>query len=142
MNNMPSAAVEVEIPFYDVDVVGVVWHGHYLKYFEQARGALLRHIDFDYPKMRETGYVWPVVKCHVKYIRPAMYAQRVKIKAQILEYENRLRIAYLITDVANSETLTKGETIQVAIDTKTSELQLVSPPLLIEKIEKVMNEQD
>ncbi len=141
MNCMPSATVELEIPFYDVDAVGVVWHGHYIKYFERARGALLRKIDFDYPKMSEIGYMWPVVECHVKYIRPAMYAKRIKIEAQILEYENRLRIAYLITDAANSEKLTKGETIQVAVDIKTKELQLVSPQPLISRIEKVINEE-
>ena len=26
-----SVAVEMEIPFHDVDTMHIVWHGHYLK---------------------------------------------------------------------------------------------------------------
>ena len=37
-----AAEVEVEVEFQDVDPMGVAWHGHYLKYFERARCALLR----------------------------------------------------------------------------------------------------
>ena len=61
MKKSISAFVDVEVPFHDVDVMGVVWHGHYLKYFEQARTALFQKIGFDYPQMSEIGYVWPVV---------------------------------------------------------------------------------
>jgi acyl-CoA thioester hydrolase len=140
MKNKPGAAVELEIPFHDVDIMGVVWHGHYLKYFEQARDTLLRRIDCDYPQMCELGYMWPVVKCNIKYIRPVRYAQRIKIEAQMMEYENRLRIAYIITDVTNGEKLAKGETIQLAIDMKTKELQFVSPQQLVARVEKAINE--
>jgi acyl-CoA thioester hydrolase len=35
------AEVEVEVPFHDVDLAGVVWHGHYMKYLENARWALM-----------------------------------------------------------------------------------------------------
>ncbi len=135
-----SADVELEVPFHDVDVMGVVWHGHYLKYFEQARSALLKKIEFDYPQMSELGYVWPVVECHVKYLRPIRYAQRIKVDVQVVEYENRLRMAYMITDMKTGEKLTKGETTQVAIDVKTQELQFVSPRLLVDKIEKANHE--
>ena len=37
-----QASVELEVPFHDVDVMHVAWHGHYVKYFELARCALLR----------------------------------------------------------------------------------------------------
>jgi acyl-CoA thioester hydrolase len=132
-----SADVELEVPFHDVDVMGVVWHGHYLKYFEQARSALLQKIGFDYPQMNEIGYVWPVVECYVKYLRPIRYAQRIKVDVRVVEYENRLRMGYIITDMNTGEKLTKGETTQIAIDVKTNELQFVSPRPLIDKIEQV-----
>ena len=34
--------VELEVPFHDVDMLQLVWHGHYYKYFELARTQLLR----------------------------------------------------------------------------------------------------
>ena len=140
MKKSISAFVDVEVPFHDVDVMGVVWHGHYLKYFEQARTALFQKIGFDYPQMSEIGYVWPVVECYVKYLRPIRYSQRIKVDVQMVEYENRLRLEYLITDRNTGEKLTKGETTQVAIDINTKELQFVSPRRFIDIVEQVSNE--
>ena len=36
-----QAEIELQVPSFDVDMMEVVWHGHYVKYFEQARCALL-----------------------------------------------------------------------------------------------------
>lgn len=135
-----SAVIELDVPFHDVDVMGVVWHGHYVKYFEQARTALLRKIGFDYPQMCEIGYVWPVVECHIKYLRPIRYMQRIRVEVQMVEYENRLRMAYSITDAVTGEKLTKGESLQIAVDMKTHELQFVTPQPLLDIFERVKNE--
>lgn len=130
-----QAEVLLEIPFHDIDVMGVAWHGHYVKYFEAARGALLRAFDYDYPQMRDSGYAWPVVECQVKYIRPATYGQQVRVTARLIEYENRLKIAYEILDAASGERLTRGHTVQVAVDAVSGELQFVSPAALITRLE-------
>jgi acyl-CoA thioester hydrolase len=129
-----SAEVEIEIPFFDVDPMAVAWHGHYVKYFEVARCAMLRKIDYDYPKMHESGYLFPVVELYLKYVNAARYGQLVVVAAELLEYENRLKIGYRIRDKATSQRLTKGWSVQVAIDAKTRELQFISPKILIEKL--------
>jgi acyl-CoA thioester hydrolase len=130
-----STTVKVEVPFHDVDAMNVAWHGHYIKYFEIARCALLRMFNYDYPQMKASGYLWPVVECHLKYVRPALYAQQLNIAATLLEYENRIKIAYEITDAASGERLTKGYTVQLAIDANTLELQFVSPPVVLANLE-------
>ena len=129
-----SAEVEIEIPFFDVDPMAVAWHGHYVKYFEVARCAMLRRIDYDYPKMHESGYLFPVIEIYLRYAKPARYGQVVLAAAELLEYENRLKIGYRITDRASGERLTKGWSVQVAVDAKTRELQFVSPQILVEKL--------
>ncbi|HNB42585.1 MAG TPA: thioesterase family protein [Rhodocyclaceae bacterium] len=129
-----QAEVRLEVPFHDVDVMGVAWHGHYVKYFEAARGALLRALDYDYPQMRDSGYLWPVVECQLKYVRPARYGQVLRITARLVEYENRLRIVYEVFDAASGERLTKGHTIQVAVAAENEELQFVSPDVLLNKV--------
>jgi len=129
-----SAEVEIEIPFFDVDPMAVAWHGHYVKYFEVARCAMLRKIDYDYPKMHESGYLFPVVELYLKYVNAARYGQAVVVAAEILEYENRLKIGYRIRDKASGQRLTKGWSVQVAVDAKTNELQFVSPKVLVEKM--------
>lgn len=128
------AEVQLEVPFHDVDVMGVAWHGHYVKYFEAARGALLRALGYDYPQMRDSGYLWPVVECQLKYVRPARYGQVLRITARLVEYENRLKIAYEVFDAASGERLTKGHTVQVAVEAETQELQFVSPAALLDRV--------
>ena len=54
------AETETQVQFFDLDPMEVVWHGHYVKYLEIARGALLDSIDYNYPEMRDSGYLWPV----------------------------------------------------------------------------------
>jgi len=131
-----TASAVVEVPFHDVDAMNVCWHGHYLKYFEIGRAALLRVFDYDYREMQASGYHWPIVEVHLKYVRPAIYGQQIEVRAQLLEYQNRLKIAYEIVDAVSGGRLTKGYTIQVAVDAATQELQFVSPPVVIEKLER------
>lgn len=130
------AEVTVDVPFHDVDVMEIVWHGHYVKYFELARCALLGRIDYDYPQMRASGYAWPVVECYLKYVRPARYGQRLTVRSMLKEYENRIKIEYEIVDQQSGERLTKGFTMQVAVDIATKELLFASPSCLIERVEK------
>ena len=131
-----ATSVEVEVPFHDVDAMNVAWHGHYVKYFELARCALLRRFAYDYPQMQASGYLWPIVECSLKYVRPARYSQRLRVEAKLVEYENRIKIAYLIRDAASGERLTKGHTTQVAVDADTGELQFVSPAVVFAKLER------
>lgn len=129
-----KTTVEIEVPFHDVDAMEVAWHGHYVKYFEIARCALLRRIDYDYPQMKESGYLWPIVDLQVKYVRPSLFAQRILVEAKLVEYENRIKVAYEIRDFASNERLTRGSTIQVAVCAKTRELQFVSPKVLTDRV--------
>jgi acyl-CoA thioester hydrolase len=131
-----EAEVEVEVEFHDVDAMEVAWHGHYVKYFERARCALLRLIDYDYPEMRRSGYFWPIVDCRLRYVAPARYGQRLIARATLREWENRLRIDYRIRDAAGGAKVTTGTTIQVAVAIATGELQFVSPPALLDKLER------
>ena len=56
-----TAEVELTIPFHDVDMMGVAWHGNYFRYFEIAREALLNQFNYGYRQMKASGYLWPVV---------------------------------------------------------------------------------
>jgi acyl-CoA thioester hydrolase len=129
-----SASVRIQVPFHDVDAMEVVWHGHYLKYFELARCALLDAIDYNYPQMRDSGFLWPVVDLKVRYARPATFAQLIEAKATLVEWENRMKIDYLVSDGATGERLTQGTSIQVAVSLATREMCFVSPPVLFEKL--------
>ena len=131
---MIEAEVVIEIPFHDVDIGGVAWHGHYVKYLEIARCELLDKFDYNYPQMKASGYAWPVIDLRIRYPRPLYFQQKVRVKARLDEWENRLKISYLIEDLGTGQRLTKACTVQVAIDLKTTEIQYVSPDILYQKL--------
>ena len=112
----------------------VVWHGHYAKYFEIARCTLLDKIDYNYPQMRDSGYAWPVIDLNIRYAQPAVFGQIITVKAHVVEWENRLKINYLITDKNSGLRLTKGHSVQVAVNMQTKTMCFASPRILFEKL--------
>ncbi|RRV09392.1 acyl-CoA thioesterase [Pseudomonas sp. v388] len=130
---------EIVVPFFDVDSMNIVWHGHYVKYLEVARCALLDHIGHNYNQMLESGYGWPVIDLQLRYVRSAVFGQKLNVRASLVEWENRLKINYLITDAATGERLTRASTVQVAVDKHTREMQLASPPVFIEAVQKALS---
>ncbi len=137
MNKSPSrwsAESEIRVQFFDLDPMEVVWHGHYVKYLEIARCALLETIDYNYAQMKASGYAWPVIDVHLRYIDSATFGQRLKLRAEIVEWENRLKIAYLVTDARRGCRILRANTTQVAVDMATREMCFVSPAVLFEKL--------
>jgi acyl-CoA thioester hydrolase len=130
-----SIEIEVQPAFYDVDALQIVWHGNYVKYFELARSALMESIGYNYFEMRESGFVWPIVELQVKYVKPSMLQQKLIVKAEIVEFECRLKIRYRITDKLSGVRLTEGSTTQVAVDAKTNEMLFVCPKALTDKFD-------
>jgi acyl-CoA thioester hydrolase len=129
-----SCEIEVVPAFFDLDPMDIVWHGHYVKYLELARCALLERFDYGYPQMRESGYAWPVVDMRLKYVRSATFGQKLRVRAEIVEWENRLRIEYLISDAQTGAKVNSASSIQVAVDMSTREMCYVCPPVLWRKL--------
>lgn len=132
----PDLSLEIEVTpaFCDIDVMEVVYHGHYVRYLELARTALLAKFDYDYPRMRDSGYAWPIVDMRLKYVSPAIYGQTLKVRARVVEWENRLRIEYVMRDARNGRKVNTAYTIQVAVDLATREMCFVCPPVLWQRL--------
>ena len=129
-----SCEIEITPAFYDIDVMEIVYHGNYVRFLELARSALLAKFDYDYPRMRDSGFGWPVVDMRLKYVRPATFGQNLKIRATITEWENRLRIDYLISAALTGKKVNTAYTIQVAVNMATREMCFVCPPVLWERL--------
>ncbi len=126
--------VEIEVPFFDIDLMKIVWHGHYAKYFELARCALLSKINYDYMQMRDSGYTWPIIDLRIRYIRSAIFGQKLIVRAEITEWENRLKIVYQINDKLTGHRLTRGHSCQVAVDMTNGEMCFESPAIIWHKL--------
>jgi acyl-CoA thioester hydrolase len=133
-----QAEVEMLVPFFDVDSMDVVWHGHYVKYFEVARCALLERIGHNYSQMRDAGYAWPIIDVQLRYMRGARFNQRIVVRANLVEWENRLKIHYLISDAETGERMTRGSSVQVAVEIASREMLLASPKVFVEAVERAL----
>ncbi|WP_426161758.1 acyl-CoA thioesterase [Pseudoduganella sp. R-34] len=128
------AEVEIDVQFFDLDPMEIVWHGNYVKYLEIVRCALLDKIGYNYPQMKASGYAWPVIDMQLRYVSPAVFGQKLKLRADLVEWENRMKIDYLITDAASGQRLNRASTTMVAVDIATKEMCFASPPVLFEKL--------
>jgi acyl-CoA thioester hydrolase len=133
-----SEQIACEVAFHDVDLAQVVWHGHYLRYLENARWALMRAIQFDLHDMLESGFLWPVVDLRVKYVRAARYQDRLQVRASLVDWQERLTINYLITDEGTGERVVRAQTIQIAVRPPDNEMLFGMPACLTDRVERYL----
>ncbi len=125
---------EIIVPFFDVDSLMIVWHGHYIKYLEIARCAFLAKIQHDYNVMRQTGYAYPIVKLDLKYIKPASFGQKIEVHMAVIEFESCFKVRYRIIDQQTGELLTKATTTQAAVCIETGQMQFQTPAVFQQAI--------
>ena len=136
---MKKFRYEFQVPFYDVDSMRVVWHGNYVKYFEEARCAFFESLGMTYLEMEEAGFLLPVVSLEIKYIRSCVFGQHVGIDVALDDdYENLLKLRYTVVDLKTGTKLCKGVTRQAAIDRETRELLFELPPKFVERLRKAL----
>lgn len=129
-----SAETFIEVPFYDLDPMNVVWHENYIKYLEVSRCDLLSKIGYTYDDMKSDGFAYPVATMDLKFIKPSTFAQKLKIVTEILDVEPALNIKYEIFDAETNEKIFKAKSMQICVDIKTRESAYAAPERFIEKL--------
>lgn len=113
---LASTAVELLVPFHDVDALRVVWHGHYYKYMEVARTQLLRERGIDGPELHAMGYALYVIETKCRHVFPLRYGDRFRVDARVLDADNRVNLAYEIHNLSQDRRSAKGTTTLVTTD--------------------------
>jgi len=135
------AEAEITVEFFHCDPLRVVWHGNYINYFETGRRTLLEKIGYSYCEMEETGFSFPVIEISAKYIKPLLFRDTARVKAVLVEYENRLRIKYEIRNTQTGVLTTKGASTQMAYNMKTNDSCFVCPQILLDKVEAAIRKE-
>jgi len=130
--------VPVEVAFHDVDLAQVAWHGHYLKYFENARWALMARIGHTLQDMLDAGESWPIVDLEVRYINAARFGDRLVVRASLVEWETRLVIHYLATRADDGQRVARARTVQVAVDMPGGELRFALPAPFVTRVQAAL----
>ena len=137
---MLSVDTAITVPFFDVDSMNIVWHGHYCKYLELARCNLLDKLGYNYTDMKASGFMFPIVDMQIKYIQPLVFEQQLVVTASLIEWEYRLKIHYVIRDTLTGAVLSKAHTVQAAVDAQTKLLRIGCPDQLLEKVKLLLVE--
>lgn len=127
-------SIDTQVAFHDVDIAQIVWHGHYLKYLENARWALMDDIGFGLNAMMMSGYAWPIIELQVKYVHSARFGDHLRVRASLVEWQNRLAINYLVTHAEDGKRVARARTIQVAVEAHGGTLQFTTPAMLTDQI--------
>jgi acyl-CoA thioester hydrolase len=127
---MLSNRLEIPIRFSEVDSLRVVWHGHYLKFFEDGREAFGREFGFGYLDIFESdGLAVPIVDLSLQYKRPLEYGDSALVETNFI-YTPAAKIIfeYKIFSVKHHYLACTGKSIQVFTDPVNKELCIVNPP--------------
>lgn len=123
----PKASCAFEVPFHDVDMLEVAWHGHHYKYFELGRTALFRKYGLDVAEMKAMRIFMVVIESQCRYRAPLKYRRPYVCEAVMVETEYRIVVHYALRDVATSQVMAKGYTVQVTVDADTQEMFMMTP---------------
>ena len=129
-----QVSVDFEIPFHDVDALQIVWHGHYYKYFELARTALMRSCQLDGPEVFEIGHGLLVIESQCRHIAPLAYGDRARVSAWFSDIVHRLHIRYEIENLSQNRRAARGHTTLVAT-TRKGEMLHRTPDLVLKRIQ-------
>lgn len=111
-----ETSVELEIPFHDVDMMGVVWHGHYPKYLETARTSLLSSCGLDAGDLVGRRYLFYVIESHCRHGYPLHYRDRARVTAWVRDYQHRVFISYEIHNLTRERRSARAHTILATTD--------------------------
>lgn len=131
-------SVTFEVRFPEVDSYGVVWHGHYVQYFEVARNALCAAFGLTPADALAHGYKVPITKVSMDLKRPARLDDRLLVSARLAPPETaKLTMAYEIRRAETGELLASGATEQVILD-PTGQLLITFPAPVRTLVERVL----
>ena len=129
----------MEVPFYDVDSMGIVWHGNYIKYLEQARCDMLTKIGYTYMDMYNDGVMYPIAKMEFKFIKPSKFGDKLRIETELKDTEPALNIKYTIYNDNTDEKVFKAKSMQICVDKNSMKSIYNEPIKLKEKIKQYEN---
>jgi len=112
---MIQSRVQVSVRYAETDMMGIVYHGSYLPWFEIGRTTLLKEHGLAYRDLEAAGYRLPVLEVAVKYLKPALYDDELTIVTTLAEKPTlRIRLAYEV--YRGADLLATGQTCHAFID--------------------------
>jgi acyl-CoA thioester hydrolase len=129
MPNKLIVKTEILVRFNEADPLGIVWHGHYVRYFEDGREAFGNQFGIGYLDFYKKGFVIPVVNLECSFKKSLRYGDTVVVETTFTPCDAaKLLFSYRLFNKKTQQLVATGSSVQVFLDSKQSVLQLTNPP--------------
>jgi acyl-CoA thioester hydrolase len=130
---------EIKVRFNEVDSWGIVWHGHYIAWFEVGRMALLKKFHLLPQDFTQMGYIAPVVDLKCFFKEPARMEEEILIRTSVLKpTKAALTFRFQILRKKDGRLLASGEETQVLL-TLDGRMLYIIPQDLRERLQPLFN---
>ena len=129
---MKNFSIEIKVRYCETDQMGLVHHGSYINYFEEARIAWISNLGFSYSEMEKSGIILPVSKLNVSYLRPAYFDDDLLVSAEIAELPTS-RLIFNYTIKKEEEVIVTGTTVLAFLNKETKK-PVKCPDYMLEKV--------
>jgi acyl-CoA thioester hydrolase len=114
---MNTVETTFRVRYAETDAMGIVHHRNYIIYFEEGRSEFARQKGMPYSELEKQGFFLAVTEVNVRYIKPALYEQRITVRAQLEQVKSRgMTFAYEIVDAETSDLLVTGQSKHICIN--------------------------
>ena len=118
---------KVRLRFNETDALGIVWHGNYLKYFEDGREAFGRAYNISYLDAKKNGFATPIVKTTTDHKLTLKYGDVATVETHYINTDSAKIVFKYIIKNSNDKTVCVGETVQVFTSLEDDTMALVIP---------------
>ena len=128
---------EVKVRFGEVDSMGIVWHGNYVKYIEEGRESFGRKYGISYLDIYANDVMAPVVKMNIDFVKQVHYGDKLIVETEYVDKEAaKILFRFKIFRKSDNELVAKAESMQVFIDLN-REMILYPPQFVLDWKKKV-----
>lgn len=122
---------EVRVRFSEVDSMGVVWHGNYIRYFEDGRESFGNEFGINYLDFYRENVLIPLVKVNCDFKKTLVYGDEVIVETRFVNCEAaKLQYDYTLSKKQSGEVVATGTSVQVFLNPE-KELLLEFPPFFL-----------
>ena len=129
---MKNFSIKIKVRYCETDQMGLVHHGSYINYFEEARIAWISNLGFSYSEMEKSGIILPVSKLNVSYLRPAYFDDDLLLSVEIAELPTS-RLIFDYTIKKDEEVIVTGTTVLAFLNKETKK-PVKCPDYMLEKV--------
>ena len=129
---MKFFSIKIKVRYFETDQMGLVHHGSYINYFEEARISWISNLGFSYSEMEKSGIILPVSKLNVSYLRPAYFDDELVVNVELAEPPtSRLIFNYTIKN--KDKVVVTGTTVLAFLNKETKK-PVRCPDYMLEKV--------